>query len=189
METAPDDPIAFVENRRGVTAIVKKRALELLEADEDNHVPLRTGGATALNDDYDHPEQIGAYRILRLLGKGGMGNVYLGERASDDFDHVVAIKVIKTGLLSDTLIERFRRERQILAQLNHQHIAHLHDGGEMQDGSPYIVMEYVDGVPLSQWLEEQGPSLSRRLHLFPPDLWCRGVRAPKSCHSQRFDAR
>ncbi len=166
MEAAPDDPAGFVANQTDVDAPIKKRALELLAAGKDKQAPLHTGGAASLKEDDEHPEQIGAYRILRLLGKGGMGNVYLGERASDDFDHVVAVKVIKTGLLSDSLIERFRRERQILAQLNHQHIAHLHDGGEMPDGSPYIVMEYVDGIPLSQWLETHNPSLSRRLNLF-----------------------
>ncbi|MEL7454415.1 MAG: serine/threonine-protein kinase, partial [Pseudomonadota bacterium] len=129
--------------------------------------PVRSEPAAALDDGPDsHPERIGAYRILRLLGKGGMGAVYLGERDSDDFDHVAAIKLIKPGLLSERLVARFRRERQILATLNHQHIAHLHDGGETEDGSPYIVMEYVDGVPLSEWIEDQKPSLERRLDLF-----------------------
>lgn len=167
MEQAPDDREAFIAEQPGIDEAVKSRALELLEANKNSFVSLRTGGAASLDeDDETQPHHIGAYRILRLLGRGGMGSVYMGERASDDFDHVVAIKLIKPGLLSDTLIERFRRERQILAGLNHQHIAHLHDGGETDEGAPYIVMEYVDGVPLTKWMDEQSPSLNRRLDLF-----------------------
>tara|TARA_R110001606_G_scaffold110754_6_gene236975 strand:- start:374 stop:2752 length:2379 start_codon:yes stop_codon:yes gene_type:complete len=166
MEEAPDSPEAFIASEASAVEEVKRRALELLAADRIPFKPLWTGGAADLNDDDDYLDQIGAYRILRLLGRGGMGSVYLGERASDDFEHVVAIKVIKRGLLSESLIERFRRERQILAQLNHPHIAHLHDGGETDDGTPYIVMEYIDGIPLTEWVEREKPSLKRRLDLF-----------------------
>ncbi|MEO9468745.1 serine/threonine-protein kinase [Parasphingorhabdus sp.] len=167
MEQPFENRSAFIADQSDIDGEIIARALQLLKADSNSLGSLQTGGAASLqhNDDSD-PERIGAYRILRMLGKGGMGAVYMGERASDDFDHVVAIKLIKPGLLTDILIERFRRERQILAQLNHQHIAHLHDGGEMEDGSPYIVMEYVDGVPLSEWMVEQKPNLDRRLHLF-----------------------
>ncbi|MEP3224566.1 MAG: protein kinase [Parasphingorhabdus sp.] len=166
MEQAPEDRKSFLSNSTS-DELTKKRALQLLEADKNSLMSLRTGGASSLDEEVENaPEQIGAYRILRLLGRGGMGSVYMGERVSDDFDHIVAIKLIKPGLLSDALVERFRRERQILAQLNHQHIAHLHDGGEQEDGSPYIVMEYVDGISLSHWIEAQKPDLDRRLNLF-----------------------
>ncbi|MEM8917435.1 MAG: serine/threonine-protein kinase [Pseudomonadota bacterium] len=166
MEQAPEDRESFIRNSAS-GELIKKRARQLMEADQHSLKSLRTGGANSLDEEAESlPDQIGAYRILRLLGKGGMGSVYLGERVSDDFDHVVAIKLIKPGLLSHRLIERFRRERQILAQLNHQHIAHLHDGGEKEDGSPYIVMEYVDGIPLSQWIEAESPDLGRRLNVF-----------------------
>lgn len=167
MEQAGDAREDFIASQVDIEGEVRQRALELLEADGNAVGSLRTGGAAHLDDkDDEHPQQIGAYRILRLLGKGGMGAVYMGERASDDFEHVVAIKLIKPGLLSDTLIERFRRERQILAQLNHPHIAHLHDGGETSDGAPYIVMEYVDGVPVTEWMEREKPDFNRRLNLF-----------------------
>ena len=94
-----------------------------------------------------------------------MGSVWLAERADRDFDHEVAIKVIKPGVLSDSLVERFRRERQILAQLNHPNIARLYDGGQTDEHQPYIVMEYVAGTTLRQWLTG-GPSLAERLALF-----------------------
>lgn len=158
----------YINDQSGADEVVRKRALKLLEADRQGLDSLRTGGAANLDeeDDDNHPEQIGAYRILRLLGRGGMGAVYMGERASDDFEHVVAIKRIKPGLLSETLKERFLRERQILAQLNHRHIARLYDGGETDDGAPYIVMEYINGISLSEWLEKKTPNLKSRLDLF-----------------------
>lgn len=171
-EQAMEQPVEarkdFITGRTDLEASMRQRALELLEADSVVLGSLRTGGAAQLHDhdDEQHPDQIGAYRILRLLGKGGMGAVYMGERASDDFEHVVAIKLIKPGLIADTLIDRFRRERQILAQLNHRHIAHLHDGGETEDGAPYIVMEYIDGLPLNEWMQKEKPDLDRSLNLF-----------------------
>jgi serine/threonine-protein kinase len=127
---------------------------------------MRTGAATDALEEEAPPERIGAYRITALIGRGGMGSVYRGERMTGDFEHVVAIKIIKPGLLSETLVERFRRERQLLAGLSHPNIAHLHDGGETESGSPYFVMEHVDGLPLLQWVEERRPSRAERLRLF-----------------------
>jgi eukaryotic-like serine/threonine-protein kinase len=112
------------------------------------------------------PEQIGAYRITGLIGQGGMGAVYRGERMTGDFDHVAAIKVIRPGALSDALVERFQRERQTLASLSHPHIARLFDGGATGKGDPYIVMEYVDGVPLGTWIETAGSGKAERTRLF-----------------------
>ncbi|PHR20462.1 MAG: hypothetical protein COA41_04665 [Sphingopyxis sp.] len=160
---------AFIRSSPDSPAEVIARALSLLNAERVSSADLATGGARLAEEDDDEestPDRIGAYRILRLLGRGGMGSVYLGERDTDNFEHVVAIKLIKQKLLSDTLIARFERERQILAQLNHPHIARLYDGGATQSGSPYIVMEYVDGVPLQQWVADETPDLERRLDLF-----------------------
>jgi serine/threonine-protein kinase len=83
-----------------------------------------------------------------------VGSVYRGERDTGDFSHVVAIKVIKPGLLSSALVERFTRERQILVSLSHPNIAELYDGCETFDGSPYTVMELVTGAPVSPLLTE-----------------------------------
>jgi eukaryotic-like serine/threonine-protein kinase len=127
---------------------------------------LQTGSALDQLNEEIVPQNIGAYRIIGDLGRGGMGAVYLAERLAGDFDHQVAIKVIKTGLFSQTLIERFRRERQTLAQLNHPYIARLYDGGELPDGAPYLVMEYVPGQTLVEWIVSTQPSQAMRIKLF-----------------------
>lgn len=132
----------------------------------DRRAELQTGGAAAALEEEAPPERVGAYRIMGLIGRGGMGSVYRGERASGDFRHEVAIKLIKPGLLSEALVERFRRERQTLARLSHPHIAQLHDGGETERGSPYIVMELVDGSPLLPFADARGLDRDARLKLF-----------------------
>lgn len=132
----------------------------------DSRAALRTGAAADAAEEEQAPERIGAYRIMERIGRGGMGSVYRAERDTGDFAHVAAIKVIKPGLLSEKLIERFARERQTLASLSHPHIAQLYDGGQTETGSPYIVMEYVDGLPLLQWIEERAPDRETRRRLF-----------------------
>jgi serine/threonine-protein kinase len=132
----------------------------------DRRAQMRTGAAADTLDDEPPPERIGAYRIAERIGRGGMGSVYRGERAAGDFAHIAAIKIIKPGLLSERLIDRFRRERQLLAGLSHPNIAQLYDGGETESGSPYIVMELVDGLPLLQWLEDKQPDTAERRRLF-----------------------
>ena len=117
-----------------------------------------------------------------------MGAVYTGKRDVGDFDHDVAIKVIRPGILSETLIERFETERQILAKLNHTGIARLFDGGTLPDGSPYIVMEHVDGTPVTEWIDQRGLSRDDRLWLFG-DIWRRrGICTPEPDHSPRHYA-
>lgn len=145
---------------------VRARALQLLGVGQDAAMALATGGGPRKADGGPMPERIGAYRITGLIGQGGMGAVYRGERAAGDFEHTTAIKVIRPGALSGSLIERFRRERQTLARLSHPHIARLFDGGETGAREPYIVMELVDGRPLSAWRAETNPSQAQRLDLF-----------------------
>src|SRR5690606_26050499 len=87
-------------------------------------------------------ERIGAYRILRELGRGGMGAVYLAERADGQFERRVALKIVRGGFESAEMVRRFLDERQILARLEHPNIARLLDGGVTEQGLPYFVMEY-----------------------------------------------
>ncbi|KFN44958.1 serine/threonine-protein kinase [Arenimonas oryziterrae] len=108
--------------------------------------------------------RIGPYRLLRRLGQGGMGEVWLAERADEAFSKQVAIKFIGTFLGNREAIAWFRRERQALARLEHPHIARLLDGGETPDGRPFLVMEYVDGVPLDLYAD--GLPVERILELF-----------------------
>ena len=115
----------------------------------------------------DHNEsRVGAYQIDRLIGRGGMGAVYLAHRADGNFEQQVAIKLIDLPLATDLFRERFRIERQILAGLNHPLIARLLDGGVTGDGEPFLVMEYVDGVPIHRFCDEHALSVRERLLIF-----------------------
>ncbi|MCC6991893.1 MAG: serine/threonine protein kinase, partial [Acidobacteria bacterium] len=109
-------------------------------------------------------QRLGAYRIVRQVGQGGMGVVYEGARA-DDFARRVAIKMLRHGMDTDLLVRRFRHERQILASLDHPNIAGLFDGGSTADGLPYFVMEFVDGVPIDRDADAQRLSIPDRLRL------------------------
>jgi serine/threonine-protein kinase len=111
-------------------------------------------------------EMIGHYRILRSLGAGGMGEVFLAERADAQFEQRVAIKVVQGGPLAQGMHSRFKVERQILAQLDHPNIAHLMDGGSLPDGSAYLVMEYIDGVAIDHYCDENRLDVPARLKLF-----------------------
>ncbi|MGE5167028.1 MAG: protein kinase domain-containing protein [Deltaproteobacteria bacterium] len=111
-------------------------------------------------------ERAGPWRLLRELGRGGMGVVWLAERADGAFEQRAALKLIKRGMDSDAVQARFLRERQILALLDHPHIAHLLDGGIGADGRPYFAMEYVDGEPLLDHAAKHELSVQARLALF-----------------------
>jgi len=111
-------------------------------------------------------ERLGPWRLLRLLQHGGMGAVYLAERADDAYRKKVAIKVLRSTLATGLERERFRTERQLLANLEHACIARLIDGGTRADGSPYLVMEYVEGEPIDRYCTEHRLSLEERLGLF-----------------------
>jgi serine/threonine protein kinase len=115
----------------------------------------------------DGPDaRIGAYRLVRELGQGGMGAVYLAMRDDDAFHKRVALKILKRGMDTESIVRRFRTERQILAGLDHPHISRLLDGGSTADGLPYLVMEYVEGVPLGEYAELRQLNTSERLQLF-----------------------
>ena len=109
-------------------------------------------------------KRIGHYRLVRRLGQGGQGAVFEAVRDDGTFDQRVALKIVKWEIDSDAARTRFRQERQLLAGLDHPYIARLLDGGETDDGAPYLVMEYVDGVPLSAATD--GWPLRRKLELF-----------------------
>jgi serine/threonine-protein kinase len=117
------------------------------------------------------PERIGAYRIVSGIGQGGMGAVYLAERADEQYQRRVAIKLIRTVPWPDAgirsaLVARFRMERQILAQLQHPNIAQMLDGGVTEEGTPYLVMEYVEGVRIDEYCNRNALTLRQRILLF-----------------------
>ncbi len=108
----------------------------------------------------------GSYRVIREIGRGGLGAVYLAARADEQFQKQVAIKVVKRGLDTDDILRRFRAERQILAQLEHPNIARLIDAGSTDDGLPYFVMEYVEGESITSYCDAHQLSTTERLELF-----------------------
>ena len=111
--------------------------------------------------------RIGSYQVLQLLGEGGMGEVYLGARADEQYQQLVAIKVLRPAFgISQAMLLRFRAERQILANLDHPGIARLLDGGVTAEELPYLVMEYVDGIPIDIYCRQNGLSIEDRLRLF-----------------------
>ena len=112
------------------------------------------------------PTLIGNYKIIKKIGQGGMGVVYLATREGAEFRQQVAIKLVKRGLDTEEILQRFRNERQILASLHHPNIAQLFDGGTTEDDLPYFVMEYIEGLPLLQYCDEHQLSTNQRLDLF-----------------------
>ena len=128
-------------------------------------------------DSSGRPEMLGPWRILRELASGGMGVVYLAERADGQYRRVVALKVIRGSHFTDELYRRFTNERQILASLNHPNIARLFGGGRTPSGRPYLAMEYVDGLPINEYCARGEITLGEKLRLF-----CSVARAVHHAH-------
>src|SRR5437762_6743030 len=114
----------------------------------------------------EKPWRLGNYEIVKELGRGGMGAVYLARRADAQYEKHVAIKLIKRGMDTDSVLRHFRDERQILAGFDHPNIARLFDAGTTSDGLPYFVMEYIEGLPLDEYCDKQRLSITDRLKLF-----------------------
>ncbi|MCG8468489.1 MAG: protein kinase [Gemmatimonadetes bacterium] len=154
-------------------AALREQVLSLLEAlDREGgelEVPaverVDPSTATTLSENLAG-SRIGSYRLLRLVGSGGMGVVYEAQRADEQYRQRVAIKLLRQGVDSRLTNERFRRERQILAALDHPGIARLLDGGATEDGRPYYVMEFIDGVPITEYCARARLGLRDRLRLF-----------------------
>jgi serine/threonine protein kinase/tetratricopeptide (TPR) repeat protein len=177
LDLAPDERAQYVESvcaddaelRREVEALLRQyeEAGSFLEAPvyEQSGLEVRAQGA----EDEGDPmlgQRIGAYKIEREIGRGGMGTVYRAVRADGEFRQRVAIKLVKRGMDTDFILKRFRNERQILAALEHPHIAHLLGGGTTPDDRPYFVMEYIEGQPLYQYCDTYRLTVRERLKLF-----------------------
>jgi non-specific serine/threonine protein kinase/serine/threonine-protein kinase len=110
--------------------------------------------------------RLGAYQVIEQVGEGGMGEVYRAVRADDQYQKQVAIKLVRGGFDSRFTLARLRSERQILANLDHPNITRLLDGGATEEGQPYLVMEYVEGVPLNEYCDGRALTVTERLELF-----------------------
>ena len=133
--------------------------LEKTEASWEEE-PSENGGDSMIG------RRVGIYELVKEIGRGGMGAVYLAERADGEFRQRVAVKLVKRGTDTDFVLNRFRHERQILASLEHPFIARLLDGGTTDDGLPYFVMDFIEGEPLTEFCEKNRLNLRERLELF-----------------------
>jgi len=169
LECLPEARDAFLSEACGADGAMREQVGALLRADAGK-APLDrplAELASALLHAADAPlprVAFGPYRALRVLGEGGMGVVYLAERA--DLGSVAAIKVLRDAWLSPARRDRFRFEQRTLAQLSHAAIAQLHDADTLPDGTPWFAMEYVDGAPLTDYCSAHATSLEGRLELF-----------------------
>jgi len=164
----PSQRRAEIDACSDLDELTRRRLYELLHWDAD---AAHLTAATALAPLRSDPPRwigtrIGAYEVEQLLGEGGMGSVYRARRVAGEIEQQVAIKIARRQVLDDTALARFRLERQVLALLQHPQIATMHDLGELADGTPYIVMEYVQGRPLLDDVAARGLGLEERLHLF-----------------------
>ena len=171
LDREPAQRDAFVEAHCAGDTALTARLRELLIAAEGSSDVLDGSAAQlaarleASADDLPAGTQLGAWRVLHALGRGGMGAVYLAEREGDGFVQRCAVKLIKRGMDSAEVLARFRRERQILARLLHPHLARLVDGGVSEDGRPWLAMEYVEGEPLSTFAARREVDIGARVAL------------------------
>ena len=158
------DDQALLQNAESLLAeaeILRRNANDDLEACAENAARrIRRDAVSRIG------ERIGAYVITGEIGRGGMGTVYLAARADGYFEKEVAIKLLSSGVATEDMVRRFHSERQVLARLDHPNIARLLDAGTTDDGGQYFVMEYVEGVPVTQFLEQARAPISTRLELF-----------------------
>ena len=147
-----------------------KEIESLLATDEDSgaliETVVREEAETLFDSQVLIGERLGIYRIVREIGRGGMGSVYLAWRDDEEFHKEVALKIVKRGMDTADVLERFRYERQILANLENPYIARLFDGGSTHDGVPFFVMEYIQGVPVDVFCRENSLDLRARCELF-----------------------
>jgi eukaryotic-like serine/threonine-protein kinase len=165
----PDARDRLLRDQAAIDSALVEQVRALLAADQSSGVldvasPHLASVARLL--DVEAPVRAGPYRLVSEIGRGGMGTVYLADRAEGDFQQRVAIKLIGTSDAADPLHQRFITERRILAGLIHPHIARLLDGGLTDDGLPYLVMEYVDGLPITKYADQQRLDIEARLRLF-----------------------
>jgi eukaryotic-like serine/threonine-protein kinase len=147
---------------------VQRAVLTLLRYDEGAESLFQQSLSRELLPESFIEQRFGPYRLRQLLGRGGMGAVFKAERVDGELSQIVAIKIVERGWLDPRAYERFRQERQILAGLEHPNIAPLLDGGTREDGLPYLVMEYVDGLRLDQYCAQHGLGITERLRVFLP---------------------
>jgi serine/threonine protein kinase/tetratricopeptide (TPR) repeat protein len=163
LERPPDERERYVDEKCGADADLRESVLALLE----HHASAELMFAPEPDESGDagHLDRVGPYRIIRVLGQGGMGTVYLAQQDSP-ISRQAALKVIRPGMDSAQVLARFQAERQALELLDHPSIAKVLDAGSTGDGRPYFVMEYVPGIPITRYCDEKQMSFRERIALF-----------------------
>jgi non-specific serine/threonine protein kinase/serine/threonine-protein kinase len=128
--------------------------------------PIVRGSATQTSSPSRIGSRVGVYELLEEIGQGGMGSVYRAARADGQYEKQVAVKLVRSGHDTNSVLERFRHERQILASLDHPNIARLLDGGTTEDGTPYLVMELIEGIPIDEYCNRHSLAVNQRLDIF-----------------------
>jgi len=171
LDIRPEDRPAFLDGACAGDETLRREVDSLL-ASVDKSVgfierPLHRVAQDLAQESEGPGSRVQAYQLLKLIGEGGMGKVYLAARADDQYSKQVAIKLLQAGFAQTTvMLLRFRSERQILADLDHPNIARLLDGGATPSGLPFLAMEYVDGIPIHEYCRQNRLSLEPRLRLF-----------------------
>ena len=173
LDAEPQKQSAFLAEACGSDQELRNEVQALIDAHLESHRFIETSVvrdvALVMAEEEELVEiepQIGPYKILKEIGRGGMGAVYLATRADQEYKKQVAVKLIKRGMDTEQVLHRFRNERQILANFDHPNIARLLDGGSTSNGLPYFVMEHVEGRPLDVYCDENNLSITKRLELF-----------------------
>ncbi|MCS7025527.1 MAG: protein kinase [Bryobacteraceae bacterium] len=171
LELPPHHRLSYIQSACAGDEEIRRQVEAMLRSDTEPEGVLDRPPAESVAKLFEAeapkiPKRIGQYVIERELGRGGMGVVYLASRADEQYHKHVAIKILLADQENAKLVARFRRERQILANLDHPNIALLLDGGATPDGLPYLVMEYVEGVPIDEYCDNHRLPISARLDLF-----------------------
>lgn len=170
VELPAGERAAFLAAACGADPALRAEVERLVDAHERAggfiQSPASADPAGAAADGPAPGRRIGPWRVVRELGRGGMGTVYLAERADGQFEQRIALKLIRRGMDTDSVLRRFRNERRILAQLDHPHIARLYDGGTTDEGLPYFAMEHIEGEPIDRWCDARRLGVAERLDLF-----------------------
>jgi serine/threonine-protein kinase len=166
----PEDRGAFIERACAGDDILRAE----VEAVLASHLAMAGSEPEEVPPDRRVGTRVGAYRLEALIGRGGMGEVYRARRADDVYEQEVAVKIVRSGLPPAEMVRRFRLERQILARLEHPNVAALLDGGVTEGGQPYLVMQFVHGVPITDYVDRHRLPVADRLRLFVTA--CRAVQ-------------
>ena len=169
-DVPPSDRATFLDRMCGDDTEIRMEVESLLRAETTGETALcaaiESQVAAMLNESSLVDTRLGSYRLLKEIGRGGMGTVYLAERADGQFRKQVAVKMVRPDMDTEFVLARFRRERQVLGRLDHPNIGRLLDGGTATNGTPYFVMEYIDGDWITRYCKSKALGLEQKVRMF-----------------------